>query len=140
MGHPRNHRPIYIYIYSYLCKHLFNNICMYVVCRYVCINECMYLYMYVCMGQWFFGCPVYQSGPGKDGFWIDISMASQSSFSRSLPAAIRSRNKLRCSACLIYTCMGAEASTLIGCCSWPIRVRLRVTGPSGSAVGVWSSV
>ena len=39
------------------------------------------------MGRWFFGCPAYQSGPGKDGFRIDVSMASQSSFSRSLPAA-----------------------------------------------------
>ena len=29
---------------------------------------------------------------------------------------------------------------MIGCCSWLIRARLRVTGPSGSAVGVWSSV
>ena len=29
---------------------------------------------------------------------------------------------------------------MIGCYSWSIRVRLRVTGPSGSAVGVWSSV
>ena len=29
---------------------------------------------------------------------------------------------------------------VIGCCSWPIWARLRVTGPSGSAVGVWSSV
>ena len=48
------------------------------------------------MGRWFFGCPAYQSGPGKDGFRIDISMASQSSFSRSVPAASRSRNKLRC--------------------------------------------
>ena len=39
------------------------------------------------MGRWFFGCPAYQSGPGKDGFRIDVSMASQSSFSRSVPAA-----------------------------------------------------
>ena len=29
---------------------------------------------------------------------------------------------------------------MIGCCSWPIRARLRVTGPSDSAVGVWSLV
>ena len=39
------------------------------------------------MGRWFFGNPAYQSGPGKDGFRIDVSMASQSSFSRSIPAA-----------------------------------------------------
>ena len=39
------------------------------------------------MGRWFFGCPAYQSGPGKDGFRINVSMASQSSFSRSVPAA-----------------------------------------------------
>ena len=39
------------------------------------------------MGRWFFGCPAYQTGPGKDGFRIDVSMASQSSFSRSLLAA-----------------------------------------------------
>ena len=44
------------------------------------------------MGQWFYGCPAYQSGPGKDGFQIDVSMASQSSFSKSLLAASRSRN------------------------------------------------
>ena len=31
------------------------------------------------MGRWFFGCPAYQSGPGKDSFRIDVSMASQSS-------------------------------------------------------------
>ena len=24
------------------------------------------------MGQWFLGCPAYQSGLGKDGFRIDI--------------------------------------------------------------------
>ena len=36
------------------------------------------------MGQWFFGCPAYQFGPGMDGFRIDVSMASQSSFSRIL--------------------------------------------------------
>ena len=113
---------IYIYIYIYICS-------------YVSFCGCK-------MGRWFFGCPAYQSGPGKDGFRIDVSMASQSSFSRSVPAASWSRNKLRCSACLIYTCLGAGASTMIGCCSWPIRARLRVTGPSGSAVGVrvWSSV
>ena len=35
------------------------------------------------MGRWFFGCPAYQSGPGKDCFRVDVSMASQSSFSRS---------------------------------------------------------
>ena len=34
------------------------------------------------MGRWFFGCPAYQSGPGKDGFWIKVSMASQSSSSK----------------------------------------------------------
>ena len=44
------------------------------------------------MGRWFLGCPAYQSGPGKDGFWIDVSMASQSSSSKSLLAASRSRN------------------------------------------------
>ena len=36
------------------------------------------------MGRWFLGCPAYQSGPRKDGFRIHFSMASQSSFSRSL--------------------------------------------------------
>ena len=44
-------------------------------------------YMFFSLGRWFFGCPVYQSGPGKDGFRIDVSMASQSSFSRSVPSA-----------------------------------------------------
>ena len=42
------------------------------------------------MGRWFLGCPAYQSGPGKDGFRIDVSMASQSYFSRSLLGASRS--------------------------------------------------
>ena len=46
------------------------------------------------MGRWFFGCPAYLSGPGKDDFRIDVSMASQSYLSRSLPAASWSRNKL----------------------------------------------
>ena len=41
------------------------------------------------MGRWFLGCPASQSGPGKDGFLIDVSMVSQSSFSRSLLAASR---------------------------------------------------
>ena len=50
---------------------------------YVCFRGCK-------MSRWFFGCPAYQSGPGKDGFRIDVSIASQSSFSRSLPAASRS--------------------------------------------------
>ena len=55
----------------------------------------IYIYSYVCfrgcnIGQWFLGCPAYQSGPGKDGFRIDVSMASQSSFSRSLLAPSRS--------------------------------------------------
>ena len=36
--------------------------------------------------------------------------------------------------------MSVEASTVIGCCSWPIQTRLRVTEPSVSAVGVWSPV
>ena len=36
------------------------------------------------MGRWFFGFPAYQSGPGKDGFRIDVSMESQSSSSESL--------------------------------------------------------
>ena len=43
------------------------------------------------MGRWFFGCPAYQSGPGKEGFRIDLSMVSQSSSSRSLPDASRLR-------------------------------------------------
>ena len=47
------------------------------------------------MGRWFFGCPAYQSGPGKDGFRIDVSMAPQSSFSRSLPTASRSASQDR---------------------------------------------
>ena len=55
----------------------------YMSSSYIYICVCMYIYM----GRWFFGCPAYQSGPGKDGFRIDISMASQSSFSRSVPAA-----------------------------------------------------
>ena len=67
-----------IYMYMYVCIY---------VCSYVCFRGCK-------IGRWFFGCPAYQSGPGKD----DVSMASQSSFSRSLPAASRSGNKLRCSA------------------------------------------
>ena len=54
------------------------------ICSYVCFRGCK-------MGRWFFGCPACKSGPGKDGFRIDVSMASQSSFSRTLPAARRSR-------------------------------------------------
>ena len=45
------------------------------------------IYIYIYMGRWFFGRPAYQSAPGKDAFRIDVSMASQSSFSRSVPAA-----------------------------------------------------
>ena len=40
-----------------------------------------YIYIYIYIGRWFLGCPAYQSGPGKDGFRIDVSMASQSSSS-----------------------------------------------------------
>ena len=59
-----------------------------------CLYICIYIYSYVCFcgcktGRWFLGCPAYQSGPGKDGFRIDVSMTSQSSFSRSLLAASR---------------------------------------------------
>ena len=39
------------------------------------------------MGRWFLRCPAYQSGPGKDGFRIDVSMASQSSSSGPFLAA-----------------------------------------------------
>ena len=60
---------IYIYIYIYVPK---------------CFRSCK-------IDRWFLGCPAYQSGPGKDGFLIDVSMASQSSSSRSLLAASRSR-------------------------------------------------
>ena len=50
----------------------------------VCVCVCSYVSFRGCkMGRWFFGCP----GPGKDGFQIDVTMASQSSFSRSVPAA-----------------------------------------------------
>ena len=62
-------RNIYIYIYIYLF-----------IYSYVRFRGCK-------MGRWFFGCPAYHSGPGNDGFRIDVSMASQSSFSRSVPAA-----------------------------------------------------
>ena len=54
----------------------FNNI---YICCYICFCGCK-------MGRWFIRCPAYQSGPGKDGFRIDVSMESQSSFSRSLLA------------------------------------------------------
>ena len=52
--------------------------------------------MYICfcgfkIGQWFFGCPAYQSGLGKDRFRIDVSMKSKSFSSGSLLAASRSR-------------------------------------------------
>ena len=43
------------------------------------------------MGQWFLGCPAYQSGPGKDGFQIDVSMTSQSSTSTSSKKRSRRR-------------------------------------------------
>ena len=36
------------------------------LCFIICID----------IGRWFFGCPAYQSGPGKDDFQIDVSMAS----------------------------------------------------------------
>ena len=62
----------------------------------------IYIYIYIYIGYiyvpthvlvckirgWFFlGCPAYQSGTGKEGFRIDVSMASQSSSSGSLLAA-----------------------------------------------------
>ena len=57
----------------------------------VCV--CVFLRMFrgCKIGRWFLGCPAYQSGPGKYGFRIDVSMTSRSSFSRSLLAASRSR-------------------------------------------------
>ena len=53
----------------------------------MCVCVCVCVCSYVCfrgykMGRWFFGCPAYQFGPGKDGFRIDVSMASQSISSR----------------------------------------------------------
>ena len=67
-------------------SHRFNlNLILIVKCEYLISVNINFK-----MGRWFFGCPTYQSGPGKDGFWIDVSMASQSYFSRSLPAASRS--------------------------------------------------
>ena len=60
----------------------------------------IYIYIYICfhgckIGRWLLRCPAYLSGTGKDGFRIDVSIASQSSVSRSVPAATWSRNKLR---------------------------------------------
>ena len=54
---------------------------------------CLCVDIYIYMGRWFFGCPAYQSGPGKDGFRIDVSMASQSSFS-SHPETVLPRTGL----------------------------------------------
>ena len=58
------------------------------MCVCVCVCVCFYVCFRGCkIGRWFLGYPAYQSGPGKDGFRIDVPTAFQSSFSRSLLAA-----------------------------------------------------